>query len=71
MAGKIGLLALTLLGLLAFGGCETMYGKGPCPGGCCGGSCATGSTYAAPQAPQSGYVPSSPAGAYGGGSGTK
>ena len=71
MAGKIGLLAITLLGLSAFGGCETMYGKSQCPGGCCGGSCATGSTYAAPQASQGGYVPSSPAGAYGGGSGTK
>ncbi len=51
MVGKTGLLAITLLGLSAFGGCETMYGRGQCPGGCCGGSCATGSTYAAPQAP--------------------
>ncbi len=68
MVGKTGLLAITLLGLSAFGGCETMYGRGQCPGGCCGGSCATGSTYAAPQ---SGYVPSSPVPAYGDGSGTK
>ena len=71
MARRIGLLAITLLGLSAFGGCETMYGKGQCHGGCNGGSCATGSTYAAPQASQGGYVPSSPTSSYGGGSGSK
>jgi len=67
MARKIGLLTIALLGLATAGGCETMYGKSSCPGGCCGGSCGAGASSPV----TSGYIPSSPPPTYGGGSGTK
>jgi len=66
MMRKMGLLSIALMGLLAFGGCQTTSSKGTtcgCPGGVCrGGSCPVSTTTnVATQAPQGGYAPGPPA----------